>query len=154
KGLVTRTLDRPRRYLPATPDIALESLALQRQEGLQRARGMIQELQKLSAASEPQDRREQIVELITSREAERQIVEQMARTAREEVIALVRPPILISWLGAAEDQLTQREAQARGARSRSIVDQEFLALPGAVARVCGDIKAGEEVRVFPHLPFK
>ncbi|MDN5864600.1 MAG: hypothetical protein L0I62_05225 [Gammaproteobacteria bacterium] len=154
KGLVTRTLERPRRYLPAAPDIALESLALQRQNDLQRAREAIHELQIQAAATRPPDPQERIVELITSREAERQIVEQMARTARDEVVALVRPPILISRLDASGDQWSQREAQARGARSRSIVDAEFLALPGAVARVQGDLGAGESIRVLPQLPFK
>jgi DNA-binding CsgD family transcriptional regulator len=37
---------------------------------------------------------------------------------------------------------------------RSIVDAGYLALPGAGLRVCQDVEAGEDVRVFPSLPFK
>src|SRR5699024_4923999 len=37
---------------------------------------------------------------------------------------------------------------------RSIVDAEFMALPGAVVGVREDARAGEEYRVFPELPFK
>ncbi|MGH8427385.1 MAG: helix-turn-helix domain-containing protein [Gammaproteobacteria bacterium] len=159
KGLTTHTPERPRRYLPVSPDIAMEALALRRQEDLQRARGIIRELQEQATATRRQrggGEQEQTVELITSSEAERQIVEQMSRTAQHEVVALVRPPMLVSRLDVSpeQDTYTQREAQARGVRSRSIVDAEFLALPGAVARVRGDIKTGEEVRVLPRLPFK
>jgi sugar-specific transcriptional regulator TrmB len=156
KGLATHVPTRPQRYLPFAPNIALESLALRRQEELQSAQVAIQDLQEQITASRPLHRQEQIVEIITSREAEREIVEQMARTALHEIVVLVRPPMVISKLEASseQDQVTQRQAQARGVRSRSIVDREFLALPGAVSRVRGDIKSGEEVRVSSNLPSK
>jgi len=37
---------------------------------------------------------------------------------------------------------------------RTIADQDFLALQGAVERVREDIRSREQVRIFPHLPFK
>ncbi|HEX5314605.1 MAG TPA: helix-turn-helix domain-containing protein [Gammaproteobacteria bacterium] len=156
KGLATHTPERPRRYLPASPDIAMEALVLRRQEDLQRARGVIRELQEQSAATRRGGEQEQMVELVTSEEAERHIVEQMSRSARNEMVALVRPPMLISRLDVEPDQdsYTQREAERRGVRSRSIVDSAFLALPGAVARVQSDMRAGEDVRVISWLPFK
>lgn len=155
KGLVTHTPERPRRYLPAAPDIAIGALILRRQESLQRARGAVRELQEHAAALsrvEP----EQMVELITSIESERHVFEQIRRTAQHEVLTLIRPPLRISRLDAASElaQRDQREAQARGVRYRSIVDSAFLTLPGAVARTRSDMEAGELVRVFPELPFK
>ncbi|MGH8428439.1 MAG: helix-turn-helix domain-containing protein [Gammaproteobacteria bacterium] len=155
KGLATHAPERPRRYIPASPDIALKALSLRRQEELQCADGVIQELQE-QAATQRATKQEQMVELITSHEAERQIIDQIARTAKQEVVILTRPPVRVTRLDVPheQDQHHQHEAQARGVRFRSIVDAEFLALPGAVARVRADIKAAEEVRVFPYLPFK
>jgi len=155
KGLVTHTPERPRCYLAASPDIAIEALALKHQEMLQRARGVIRELQEEAAVTRTGNQ-EKMVELITSSEAERQIVEQMSRTARHEVVALVRPPMLVSRLDVPpeKDTSAQREAQARGVSSRSIVDASFLQLPGAMARVLDDLERGEHVRVLSRLPFK
>lgn len=49
KGLATHTPDRPRRYLPVSPDIAIEALLQRRQDELDRARRLVPELQKLTA---------------------------------------------------------------------------------------------------------
>src|SRR5690606_14036026 len=42
KGLVTRSPERPRRYIPISPDIAVEALVRQRQDALDRTRASIQ----------------------------------------------------------------------------------------------------------------
>ncbi|MGH8428687.1 MAG: helix-turn-helix domain-containing protein [Gammaproteobacteria bacterium] len=155
KGLMTHTPERPRRYIPASPDIALNALMFRRQESLQRAAGAIQELQE-QTATHKQGEREQLVELITSREAERQIYHQIHRMARHEIVTLMRPPALISQFDvpSEQDQCHQREAQTRGVRFRSIVDPDWLSLPGAVQRTKEDMKAGEDVHVLSYLPFK
>lgn len=155
KGLATHSPERPRRYLPVSPDIALKALAMRRQDELQRVEGVIQELQE-EVASQRHGEQEQIVELITSRDAERQVLENMQRGARSEVVCLIRPPVLISRMDIPHeaDQIAQREAQERGVRYRSIVDTGFLELPNAIKGMLDDIKAGEEVRVLPSLPFK
>lgn len=154
KGLVTYSPQRPRRYVPASPSIAMEALVLKRLEELQRARGVIQELHE--HAAQQLGEQEQLVELITSSEAESQILGQMYRAAQHEVVALTRPPLRISRMDLPheQDQYHQQQAQARGVRLRSIVDAEFLALPGAVDNVRVHMKSGEEVRVLPSLPLK
>jgi len=156
KGLVTHAPQRPRRYFPASPDMALEALILQRQKELQSARAAVQELQEEAKNLRRKDEQEQIIELITSREAEGQTFAHMHRTARHEVVTLIRPPLVISRLDvpSEEDGHPQREAMARGVRFRSIIDTDFLKLEGAVERMYADVKTGEEVRVFPSLPFK
>lgn len=157
KGLVTRTPERPRRYQSVAPDIALRALALRGQESLQQAEVEIQRLQDKSAQYKGQTEHEQIVELITSHEAERQIFEQLHRAARHEILAMSRSPMRVSKLdvSAREKNKTQSETRiGAGVRYRGIVDAGFLSVPGATGRVRDDIKAGEEVRVFPHLPFK
>ncbi len=153
KGLVTYSPQRPRRYVGASPSTAMEALVLKRMEDLQRARSVIQDLQEQAAQ---QDDHEQLVELITSREAERQAFEHMQRTAQDEIVGLIRLPILITRVDVPTEQgqSTQREAQARGVHFRSIVDTPFMETSGVAERVLSDVKAGEDIRVVPSLPFK
>ena len=150
KGLATRTTGQPRRYIPASPDIAVEALVLRRQDELRRARAEIQRLQE-RAAEGAGDRR-QMIELITTHEAERHVFEQMQHAAQHELIFLERPPILIA--GPEQPNETEMKALARGVRYRSIADRAFLELPGVLTRIRADMLAGEEVRVVSQLPFK
>lgn len=154
KGLATYSPQRPRRYVPASPNIAMEALVLERLDALQRARAAIQELQE--QAAQQQGEQEQLVELITSREAAGQAFDHLQSTAQHEVVVLMRLPILISRVDTPHDQgqKVQRKAQAKGVRYRSIVDAVALAAPGVVDLILSDVKAGEDVRVVPSLPFK
>ena len=150
KGLVTHTSAHPRRHIPASPDIAVEALVLRRQDELRRARGEIQRLQERAAESAG-DRR-QMIELVTTREAERHVFEQMQHAAQHELIFLERPPILIA--GPEQPNETEMKALERGVRYRSIADRAFLEIPGVMKRIREDMQAGEEVRVVSQLPFK
>lgn len=156
KALVTRTPEKPRRYVPSAPDMAMKALVLRRQQDLENAKLTIQEIQEQTNAVRRDAAQEQMVELITTREAERQVFEQMALTAQEEFIALIRPPMRVSTLKNTYEQeySSQREAMRRGVHYRSIVDTGFLELPGALGATQDDIKAGEEKRVVSDLPFK
>jgi sugar-specific transcriptional regulator TrmB len=150
KGLITRTSGQPRRHIPASPDIAVEALLLRRHDELRLARAEIQRLQERAAASAGEQR--QMIELVTTREAERHLFEQMQHAAQHELIFLERPPILIA--GPEQPNETEMKALARGVRYRSIADKAFLELPGVMTRIREDIEAGEEVRVVSQLPFK
>jgi sugar-specific transcriptional regulator TrmB/DNA-binding CsgD family transcriptional regulator len=154
KGLATHSPERPRRYIPASPNIAMEALVLERQGKLQQVRLAIHELQEQASSGRRNGGREPTVELVSSREAGRQIIEQIDRVAQHEIITLIRQPILISSLSGTDVQDTQREAQKRGVRFRSIADANYLALPGAIQRTRADMLAGEDVRIYPLLPFK
>ena len=152
KGLATHTLERPRRYIPASPSIAFQSLVLERQKELQQVQRAVEQLQEDAARHHPEG--EHILELITSHEAERQIFEQMQLTAEQEFLALIRTPMRISSIGDPHVQDTQKKAQAGGVAYRGIVDWEFLELPHAISHVRADIATGEDIRVISHLPFK
>lgn len=154
KGLIVRSPRTPPHYMAIAPDVALEALAQKRRAELDQALGIIPELQ--AQAAKHSDKQERLVELLTSREAERLLFESLHATVREEVVTLVRLPILISQLDEAADvdQATQRKAQQRGVRYRSVVDADYLDAPGAVARVRAESEAGEEIRVVPNLPLK
>ncbi|MEP7043167.1 MAG: helix-turn-helix domain-containing protein [Dokdonella sp.] len=152
KGLASHSPERPRRYIPTSPDIAIESLVKQRRQDLERALSTIPELNEHAAAAPGASGREQTIEIITNRDAIGQVYAQLQRTMETEVVCLQRAPVIFSSLDEVDE--AQKNAYARGVRSRSISDAEFLALPGAVKRMRLDIEAGEEVRVFPQLPFK
>jgi sugar-specific transcriptional regulator TrmB len=149
-GLVSFAAGEPRRFVPASPDIAIEAILSRREDELRRARAEIERLQQ--RATEAAGKRRQMIELITTHEAERHVFEQIQHAARHELIFLARPPILIA--GPEQPSETQVDAIARGVRYRSIADRAFLALPGVVGRIRADMEAGEEVRVVSELPFK
>jgi len=149
-GLVAFAAGEPRRFVAASPDIAIAAILSRREDELRRVRGEIQRLQQ--RASEAAGKRQQMIELITTHEAERHVFEQIQHAARHELIFLERPPILIA--GPEQPNTTQIDAIARGVRYRSIADQAFLAIPGVVGRIRADIEAGEDVRVVSQLPLK
>lgn len=153
RGLVTHSPERPRRYLLAAPDIAIEALILQREQELQGIRNNMRQLNE-RAAMHRQSSPQPLIELITQRESERQVFRQLQASAQRELIFLVRPPILISRPAAPEAPSYEMDARARGVRYRGIVDSDYLALPGAVEHVRADIEKGDEVRVARRLPFK
>jgi sugar-specific transcriptional regulator TrmB len=150
KGLVSFTAGEPGRFVPASPDIAIEAILSRREDELRRARAEVQRLQQ--RATEGAGNRRQMIELVTTHEAKRHVFEQIQHAARRELIFLERPPILIA--GPEQPNEIQVDAIARGVRYRSIADQGFLALPGVVARIRADMETGEEVRVVSELPFK
>lgn len=154
RGLVTHSPERPRRYLPSPPDMAIDALILHQQGELQRARIEAQELQTKFDSDPGRSRSREIVELITSREAERQAFEQMQRTARSEVLFFVRPPMRIQRLDVDQDYKTQYGMRAKGISYRCLLDNDYLDLPGAAARVQSDLRRGIEIRVVPKLPSK
>jgi len=156
KGLATHSPERPRRYWPSAPDIALGALFLQQQKSLLETQHSIQQLQDQVNVAQRRDEHKQMVELITSREAERQILEQMDRTVQNEFITLMRAPMRVSQLDrpAEEDHPAQREALNRGVQYRTVIESKLMEVPEFVASIRSDIKAGEEVRVIPDLPLK
>ncbi len=156
KGLATHISDDPPRYVSASPDIAIEALIFQHQKKLQDARFAVRGLRAQAAKARVGEREEQAIEFVTSLEAKRQAVAGLYRATQKEILTLSPPPLRASRLDipAEEDAPTERQALARGVGYRTIVDNGFLSLPGAVKRVASDIESGEEIRLFPHLPFK
>jgi hypothetical protein len=146
KGLVSHSLQKPPRYIAASPELAVEALASQRQADIERARSAIPQLKEHAAVSSGQDSG-QVVELITNRAALGQILLQLRQTVQNEVILFQRAPVLIPQQNYQSERLV-------GVHVRSISDTGLLALPGALNRVRLDMEAGEDARVFPSLPVK
>lgn len=153
RGLTTHSPERVRRYIPAAPDIAIEALAHQHQRAVQSARGMIAELQQRAAAGR-KNSAEQPIELISTTDVGRLVYQQLYRSAQNEILGLVRPPVLFSVLSTPPDSSAQQDLQARGIRHRSISDAEMLSIAGFPERLRADTEAGEEARLMASVPFK
>ena len=69
KGFATRTAERPLRYIAIAPDIAIEAKVRQREQNLRSVRAAIADFREESARRRSKATNEQIVELITSRDA-------------------------------------------------------------------------------------
>lgn len=156
KGLVTQLPIHPRQYLPVSPDIALETFALRREEALRRARNGIRELQEQSDKSQFRDEHASMVELITSHDLVSKTFDQMQRTAEQEIICLFRPPVYVTDLNVEpeEAQHSQRAGQRRGVRHRVIASEQVFDVPNGWRLIRDDIKSGQEYRTLSSLPFK
>jgi sugar-specific transcriptional regulator TrmB len=152
-GLATHSPERPRRYFAAPPDIGFEALILKQEAALQRARRSALELKERNAsrpAAENPD--ERLIEVITNPVAAGQLFFQMARTVREEMVCLARPPLLFSSTEKREDVFPR--AAARGVRFRTVVDSSILQVDGILDVFRADAQAGTELRLVPSLPLK
>jgi sugar-specific transcriptional regulator TrmB len=152
-GLATHSPERTRRYFAAPPDIGFEALILKQEAALQRARRSALELKERSAsrhAAENPD--ERLIEVITNPVAAGQLFFQMARTVREEMVCLARPPLLFSSAEKREDVFPR--AAARGVRFRTVVDSSILQVDGILDVFRADARAGTELRTVPSLPLK
>jgi DNA-binding CsgD family transcriptional regulator len=146
KGLVSHSPSRPRRYVAAPPELAVEALITQRVAVLERTRASIAELKEQAKSSANTEDREQVVELITSRTAVGQILVQLLQTVQSEIVGFQRAPMMYI-------QGFPSEVPA-GVHIRSISDAGYLALPGALNSLRLDVEKGEEARIFPNLPVK
>ncbi|RUL66826.1 DUF4102 domain-containing protein [Dyella dinghuensis] len=146
KGLATHSMERPQRYIAASPRLALEALASQQRAEIDRACLTISELEKYTVCATDNQEHEQVVELITSHIALQQIYTQMLQSARQEVFCFQRAPMLFT---TGTQQVTPPNV-----RVRSISDDGYLAQPGMLDSLRECIERGEEARIFPNLPVK
>jgi sugar-specific transcriptional regulator TrmB len=90
--LVSRLTGQPVRYRSAPPDMALEVLVRAREQELQQVRLEVARLAERFRAGLDSVRPEEVVEVVTTRDATLQRWEQLQRSARHEVRSFDRPP--------------------------------------------------------------
>ncbi|MGH3156726.1 MAG: TrmB family transcriptional regulator, partial [Streptosporangiaceae bacterium] len=149
-GLISRLTGQPVRYQPAPPDMALEVLVRAREQELQRVRLEMARLTDRFRAGRGSTRPEEVVEVVTTRDATLQRWEQMQRGARREVRSFDRPPY-------ASDILVndaERDGLAAGVAFRAVYARAGLELPGRMAAMQRMAQAGEQARVTQDLPVK
>lgn len=149
-GLISRLTGQPARYQPAPPDMALEVLVRAREQQLQQVRLEIGRLAHRFRAGLGSPSPEEIVEVVTTRDATLQRWEQLQRSARREVRSFDRPPYATSAL----INEAERDGLAAGISFRAVYARAGLELPGRLAAMQQLVQAGEQARVTADLPVK
>ena len=149
-GLISRLTGQPARYQPAPPDMAFEVLVRAREQELQRVRLETARLAERFRAGRGSGRPEEVVEVVTTRDATLQRWQQLQRSARREVRSFDRPPYASKVLVNE----AERDGLAAGVSFRAIYAREGLDLPGRLDAMRELVQAGEQARVTGELPVK
>lgn len=149
-GLVSRLTGHPARYQPAPPDLALEVLVRSREQELQHVRLLSARLAERFRNRHAAARPEEVVEVVTTKEATLQRWEQLQRSAIREVRAFDRPPY------ASDDLVNPAEEEllSAGISVRCVYARAGLELPGRLEAARKLVAAGEQARVTVELPVK
>lgn len=151
KGLASRTAESPPQFMACPPESALEPLLLERQDQLRQARLAVRELSQAFASSQRTRSGPQLLELVTGARTIGHRFEQIQRSAREEMLGLVRPPFTVPPEGHNDTELT---VLGRGLSVRTLYDRAMLDEPDFMAGLVPFAEAGEEVRVVDEIPVK
>ena len=146
KGLASHSPERPRRYIPTQPDLAIDFLIQQQRVLIETARGAIPALQSLTAEPPAQAFEPELVEIITNRVALGRILEQQQREMQSEVFAFQRAPELYPD--------GHQKVVPKHLRIRSISDATYISLPGRLELLRRLVELGEEARYAHNLPMK
>jgi sugar-specific transcriptional regulator TrmB/AraC-like DNA-binding protein len=150
-GLVSRTANRPARYMPTPPDVAIEPLITRRQKDLQQARALAAELgEQVRRATSRAGGGREAIELLAGREAVGQRFQQLEQAACTEILSFDRPPYYTNEL----ENPGEIAALARGVSVRSVYAPEALDLPSGMDHIRPMARRGEQARVFSPLPLK
>ncbi len=146
KGLASHSPERPRRYIPTQPDLAVDFLIQQQRGLIENARGAIPALQSLTPEAPAQSNELELVEIITNRVALGRILEQQQREMQSEVFAFQRAPELYPD--------GHQKVVPKHLRIRSISDATYISLPGRLELLRRLVELGEEARYAHALPMK
>ncbi|HYJ66728.1 MAG TPA: helix-turn-helix domain-containing protein [Nocardioidaceae bacterium] len=147
-GFVSPVDGRPKRFMPAMPDVAVESLVNARQQELLRVRAAVIELTAEYRAGRQDDPGE-LVEILTGEVAVARRFNEVQSSCTSELMLFDRPPY-----AAPPDNPRQRTVLKRGVRWRTIYSPESLEATGRRSHVYELIAAGEEARLLRGLPMK
>lgn len=149
-GLVSRTADHPVRLVPARPDVAVDVLVAARRAELDRAQAAARELLDEMSVLD-QYRPENLVEVLSGRDAIAARFAQLIQDTRDELLVLDRPPYVS---GAGDSQPRVLGLLGDGVAVRGIYSPDSLQIPGAVDDAYDAADAGERSRVHPAVPMK
>jgi sugar-specific transcriptional regulator TrmB len=93
-GLVGRSSGEPTSYAAAAPEVAVEAALREREAALYRARGELAELVEVHRRALRARTASEIVEVVDDAETLRRRLLALAHSARDETLALVRPPFV------------------------------------------------------------
>ncbi|WP_262380067.1 helix-turn-helix transcriptional regulator [Nonomuraea sp. PA05] len=145
-GLISRVAGRPLRLVSTPPNIAIDILVARRQEELTHSRAAAALL-----ATEVADRGgphpEEVLEVVTGRDAVARRYLQLERNATREMLVLVHPPYAVD---ISDDRENRRRAARQGALvTRGIYSPLAFEQPGMLAHTRRAIADGEHARLGP-----
>lgn len=147
KGLVSRSSGGAG-YLPAPPDVVIKALVERKYEELQRTEHSITWLLKrVREAAARRRPREEILEIVTGEDALAARLDQLQRTARQEVLGFIT-----SECPYRAPQRTFEQACTRGVRIRMIYDRETLEIPDMLETARRQFAIGGQVRIASSVP--
>lgn len=149
EGFITRASGKSQRWIPVPPDVAVDALAVRRQQEIEVARQAALSLSERLRTSFLRTRPSEVVEVLDGREEVAQQFEQIQRAVREELLILDRPP----YAGPPNNEL-ELEVLGRKVRCRTIYHAEALEVPGKLEWVRQTVEAGEVARTLADLPTK
>ncbi|MFI9599988.1 TrmB family transcriptional regulator [Streptomyces sp. NPDC052043] len=151
KGLVSRAEGSAQRFRASPPDLALGPLLLSRQQELHAAESVMAELTEEYRRQTRRRGSVETVETVTGAPAMARTFDQLQRGARDEILALCKPP---SVAVPSRGNDTQLEVLASGVRYRALYERSALEVPPEVFRIREFVACGEQARVAAEVPVK
>jgi len=151
-GLVARSTLRPKDYLPAPPEAALEMMILRRQEELEQTRLAVRQLRAEVAIESQHDESAGLVELIPAGEGVNARNYQLLMAAQHEILGVCVPPLAPPDEAFIEFKL---KILKRGVTARVVYPPEVLQGPDGPAHIRfieAVRRAGEEPRLLRDPP--
>lgn len=142
-GLVARVPGEPARFVVAPPDVAIDAVALRRQQDLDGLRARARELVPRLADSPTASN---VVELISGEQAIFRMLAELELGAREEVLIVDTPPYLQTTHSGTVLNNIELQALERGVRYRVIYDTPSLSDPERMRQLQRYLDAGEQAR--------
>jgi DNA-binding CsgD family transcriptional regulator/DNA-binding MarR family transcriptional regulator len=146
RRLVSRTSDKPARYIASSPAIVEAMLA----DRLLEARHALEALDRLSAKRRARQLGGDMgdgFEVVRGQDALRHHALQLIRTARSEVVNMIKPPVI-----AVHSK--ERVLPPETARNRAIFETSALEAPGALDAIREGLRGNDEIRVRAEVPLK
>jgi DNA-binding CsgD family transcriptional regulator len=151
KGLVAVMPGDEPMFRPLSPDVALGTTLLRRQESLESARKTVASLSEEFRASASRRDAHHLVEVIVGAAALRDRLRDLQESAREEILWFCRAnPLAMSGAENTEEY----GALSRGVRYRAIYERALLETPGELDTIAEGVSWGEEARTLASLPVR
>lgn len=149
KGMVSRLWGRSPRWTATNPGTAIRSLVRGLQSDLDRLTDTADQLEAAFRTAGRDHEEGGQFEILAGPEEQARWYVRLQQEAKEEVLTFDRPPYVLDYHNPLQTGLLRK-----GVRYRTIYVPEAFDHAGALDELGSLLKAGEEARVLPELPFK
>lgn len=148
RGLASRTATHPPRFVAAPPDIAVDALLLRRQAELNEARIELERLVKVYRSGRRARTADELIEIVTGKEAVGERVTHLQRAARTSFMGFVKAPFVALDVAEAVP-LTNRNIS-----NSAIYDSNVMNSSGFLEVLQANRAENAKMRIHPSLPIK